>query len=204
MRASLAVLISVLVSSVLSFGDDKPEPKKPTGCEIGAEVPAFYVREVNGARPNLAVCLVCQNGSRPVVMIVVRKTDAQVERLLEAVDRTVDSRRAEGLRAFAIFLSPDAKQLKELQPQLVTLAHDRNITLPLAIPVEGVTGPTSLALPEDVQTTVLFYVDKKIASRYMFRTGDLTNEKIERVVRDAKLMVQNVGSPPVQSAGADR
>src|SRR3989442_322528 len=117
MRSFLTVL--VLASSVLAFADDKTTAKKPTGCEIGAEMPAFYVREINGARPNLAVCLVCQNGSRPVVMISVRKIDVQVEKLLEAVDRTVDSRRAEGLRGFAIFLAPEAKQLRDLQPRLV-------------------------------------------------------------------------------------
>jgi hypothetical protein len=173
------------------FCDEKPEPKKPTGCEVGAEMPAFYVRDVNGARPNLAVCLVCQNGARPVVMIAVRKIDQQVERLLQAVDRLVDSQRAEGLRGFTIFLAPDAKELKELQPRLVTLARDRSLSLPLTIPVESATGPASLGLPDDLQTTVLFYVEKKIVSRHFFRADELTDGKIDQVTKDAKHMLPN-------------
>ena len=204
MGSLLTIFIPLAVFRGPSPLDCKPEPKKPSGCEIGAEVPAFYVREINGDRPHLAVCLVCKNGERPSVLISVRKIDRQVERLLEAVDRVIDSQRAQGLRGFAIFLSPDAKELKELQPRLVTLAHDRSLTLPLTIPVESVTGPASLALPHDVQTTVLFYIDKKIVARYPIAAGSLTNTKIDELVRDAKLMLPAAASPAGESAAADR
>ena len=185
-----AILVFALSWGGLVAVDDRPEPKKPMGCEIGAEVPAFYVREITGNRPNLAVCLVCQNGDRPVVLVAVRKVDAQVERLLEDLDRTIESHRADGLRSFAIFLSSDAKELKDLPPRLMTLARDRKLALPLAIPVESTTGPAGLALPSDVQTVVLFYEQKKIVARRLIRSGELTKEQVEQVVREAERMVE--------------
>ena len=94
MRIHLAIVLTSLFGLSGMAPDDKVETKKPTGCEVGAEVPPFYVREITSDHPNLAVCLVCKNGDRPSVLVSVRKIDQQVERLLAAVDRTVDSHRA--------------------------------------------------------------------------------------------------------------
>lgn len=182
----LTIFIVAAPADDAAVADDR---KRPVGCEVGAEVPPFYVREINSARPNLAVCLVCKNGARPTVMIAARELDSQVGQMLEAVDRALDRHRADGLRGFAIFLAPDANRVKELQPRLFTLARDRQLTLPLTIPVESATGPASLALPRDAQTTVLFYTGKTIVARSLFRAGELTPEKMEQVVRDAELLV---------------
>ena len=193
MRTISAILLALTLFADEPRPNTKTELKKPDGCEVGAEVPAFFVREITSDRPNLAVCLVCKNGDRPVVLISVRKIDAQVEQLLKAVDRAVDSHRAEGLRGFAIFLPADSKDLKDLPARLTTLAHDRNLSLPLTIPVESANGPAALKLPEDVQTTVLTYADKKIIARSLFKSGELTNEKVSEVVEAAKLLAKNTG-----------
>jgi hypothetical protein len=190
MRSLCAIVAASLVALCGIAADDKPDAKKPTGCEIGAEVPPFYVREITGDHPNLAVCLVCKNGDRPSVLISVRKTDSQVERLLSAIDRAIDSHRAEGLRGFAIFLPADAKGLKELPAQLTTLARARNLSLPLTIPVESATGPAALKLPDDARTTVLFYVDKKIVARSFLKEGELTEERTGQIVELAKSLAK--------------
>ena len=192
MRTHLAIVLTLLAGLSGMAANDKTDAKKPTGCEIGAEVPPFYVREITSDHPNLAVCLVCKNGDRPSVLVSVRKIDQQVERLLAAVDRTVDSHRAEGLRGFAIFLPANATDLKDLPARLTTLARDRNLSLPLTIPVESATGPASLKLPDDVQTTVLFYADKKIVARSFFKSGDLSSEKTDQLIEIAKSLAKAV------------
>jgi hypothetical protein len=175
-----------------AVGDPPAEPRKQA-CDVGAEVPAFYVREVNGPRPHLAVCLVCKNGSRPSVLVAVRKLDAQVESLLEAVDRSIDGHRADGLRGFAIFLTREGNGVREIQPQLMTLARERKLSLPLTIPVESATGPTGLTIPPDAQATVFLYAHKRVVSCQHFRAGDLTRERIDGVVRDATRLIKVVG-----------
>ena len=80
--------------------------------------------------------------------------------------------------------------MKELPARLTTLARDRNLTLPLTIPVESATGPASLKLPDDVQTTVIFYVDKKIVARSFFKSGELTSERSDQLIETAKLLAK--------------
>ncbi len=153
------------------------EPAAAAGCDIGAEVPTFYLREVVGPRPNLALCLVCRYGSRPVVLISARTFNDSVARLIEKIDRTVDAHRGQGLRGFAMFVDQDPRQV---QPQLATLARQRNITLPLTIPVE-VSGPRTMDLPREADVTVLIYRARRVAQRYVLDSAELTDEAIAAV-----------------------
>jgi hypothetical protein len=166
--------------------DDGGASQKVRRCAVGSTVPAFYVRQVNGPRPNLARCLVCRNGDRPVVMVCTRKLDAQVADLLEAVDRSVDAHRAQGLRAFALFLDGDAEQL---QPVLVTLARQRSLTIPLALPVERA-GPAALGLAEEPQTIVVLYVRRKVVGCYHFAADQLDAEQIAAIVSQAERLAE--------------
>lgn len=158
----------------------------PRGCAVGAAVPAFYVRQVNCQQPNLARCLVCRNGHRPVVMICTRKLDDQVADLLEAIDRSVDSHRAQGLRAFAMFLDADGEQL---QPQLATLARERELSIPLTLPVERA-GPAALGLADEPQTIVVLYVQRKVVACHHYGAQELSAEAIARLVLEAEQMVE--------------
>lgn len=148
------------------------------GCAPGAEVPAFYVREVTSRRPHLATCLVCRYGSRPVVLLCVRTLNDQVGEVIERVDRAVDAGRGVGLRGFAVFTHGENAQL---QPQLATLARQRKTSLPLVLPVER-GGPSSMQLPGDAAVTVLLYRDKVVTARYVFAPGELNEMHIDQVV----------------------
>lgn len=158
------------------------EQATPTGCEVGAEVPTFYVRDVTSRRPNLATCLVCRYGARPVVVICARGLDEQVSALIASLDHAVDAHRAHGLRGFAMFL--DARS-SEMQPRLTTLARRRSLTIPLVLPVETA-GPSTWELPEDSRTTVLFYVRKRVVARQQFAADELDDEAISGLMEIAE------------------
>jgi hypothetical protein len=169
---SLAPLFWCLM---LAAGADPPgERAAAHGTEVGAEVQGFHVRQVNAAQPNLSTCLVCKYGARPVAMLCVREVDEQVEQLLAGLDRSIDQRRGDGLRGFALFLNGDSLKM---QPQLAALARKNNLTLPLVCPVEA-GGPRSLELPADAQATLVLYRDKHVVQRLVFAPGELTKEKI--------------------------
>lgn len=159
------------------------------GCAPGSEVPTFYMREVAGARPNLAICLVCRYGSRPVVMVCVRRLDSRVEELLQRVDRQVDSHRGVGLRGLAIFVSGDPR---ELQPRLATIGRQRAMSLPLGFPVEA-GGPRTLQLPDEAPVTVLLYRNRTIQERFIFDGDELTEENIRQVEEAAMKLLHDRG-----------
>jgi hypothetical protein len=171
--------VVLLVGAVMCRGvpTHALEPSVVGGCHIGAEVPTFYLREVVGPRPNLALCLVCRYGSRPVVLISARTFNESIARLIEKIDRTVDAHRGQGLRGFAMFVDQDPRQV---QPQLATLARQRNITLPLTIPVE-VSGPRTMDLPREADVTVIIYRGRRVAQRYLLDSAELTDEAIAAV-----------------------
>lgn len=161
---------------------DPAAEKTPAACEVGAEVPSFFVREVASERPNLATCLVCRYGNRPVVLVCVRKLDAQAETLLEAIDQAVDEGRGIGLKGFAVFL---AVKPADVQPRLMALVRQRGVTLPLTIPVES-DGPKLLRPPADASLAVLCYVKHKVVASHVLLPGEITAARIERVLADVR------------------
>ncbi len=153
-------------------------PQPNPGCAPGAEIPSFYVREVVGHRPNLAICLVCRYGERPVALVCVKKLNDEVASLIERVDRAVDAGRGVGLRGFAVFTQGDSA---EMQPRLAALARQHKTTLPLVLPVER-GGPSTMQLPSEAEVTVLLYRGKTVASRFIFAPGELNETGIKQVV----------------------
>jgi hypothetical protein len=152
-------------------------PADAAGCQVGSEVPSFFVREVAANRPNLATCLVCRYGERPVVLLCVRELDPQIEQLLTEVDRLVDSKRGVGLRGFALFTGEQAAT----QPRLMTLTRREQMSLPLAFPVET-GGPIELRQQEDARVTVVCYAGRKIVFSEPFAAGEMKPESIDKVL----------------------
>ncbi len=153
-------------------------PQANPGCAPGAEVPSFFVREVVGHRPNLAICLVCRYGERPVALVCVRNLNAEVAQLIERVDRAVDAGRGVGLRGFAVFTNGD---FADLQPRLANLTRERKTSLPLVLPIER-GGPSTMQLPREADVTVLLYRDKTVAQRFTFAPDELDKDNIDRVI----------------------
>jgi hypothetical protein len=158
----------------------------PTACEVGVEVPSFFVREVTTERPNLATCLVCRYGNRPVVLLCVRSLDDQGEKLLAAIDRAVDAGRGVGLKGFAVFLGGKPAAV---QPRLMQLARQRGIALPLTIPVEN-DGPKVLRPPAEASLAVICYSQRKIVAAHVLLPNETTAARIEQILLDVQQLVQ--------------
>jgi hypothetical protein len=177
---------SIPLGLLMLFMAESAAERMPAACEVGAEVPSFFVREVTGERPNLATCLVCRYGNRPVVLVCVRKLDAAAEKLLEAIDRAVDEGRGVGLKGFAIFL---AEKPADVQPRLMALVRQRGVTLPLTMPVEN-DGPKLLRPPAEAGLAVLCYTQRKVVAAHILLPGEITAGRIERVLADVQDLTQ--------------
>ena len=176
---NLAMAMFVGMSASLAFSQAGDE------WQVGDEVSSFYVREVTSDQPNLATCLVCRFGARPVVMVCVHKQGVHTERLIVAVDRAVDEARGQGLRGFAIFLSPEPSAVP---PSLLRLTRQGKLSLPLALPVES-NGPDNLAHPSDAAASVICYTNRKIVSRHVL-PGELTESQLAAVLADLKRLAE--------------
>jgi hypothetical protein len=149
------------------------------GWQVGDEVPSFYVRELTSDRPNLATCLVCRYGARPVVLVCVHRQTADSERVIVAIDRAVDRARGQGLRGFAVFLSTKTDGTPSA---LLKLSRQGKLSLPLALPIES-DGPRELEHPPDANLTVLCYSNRTILSRHTLR-GEVTDADVAAILAE--------------------
>lgn len=178
-------MVAALWVGRCGFAEDAPA--KPASGEI----PSFFLREVTGPNPNLAKCLVCRYGDRPVVLLCVRDLDDASQALIEEIDHLVDKRRGEGLRGFAIFVDADAKTI---QPQLFNLARDSKLSLPLTLPVEPA-GPSGLGLSKTAAVSVILYRNLEEQRRFALNADEITAERIEEIVAAAVEMMKGERSP---------
>lgn len=148
------------------------------GLEVGEKVPTFYVRAITGPLQGRSVCYVCRNGDRPVVMIFTRDLSPELKKLLKRVDELVDAHRADGLRGFGVFLAPDGKALL---PAVQTLAFDEKLNLPLTVSAAAEDRNSRPALPTDATISVVLYRDQKVAAKFSYGAGELTEEELTRV-----------------------
>lgn len=179
---SLALPVAALFASSMLLAAEN----SPAACEVGAEIPSFFVREVTSERPNLATCLVCRYGNRPVVLISVRKLDAAGEELLQAIDQAVDRGRGLGLKGFAVFVG---EKSAEVQPRLMALVRQQRVTLPLTIPVE-VEGPLVVRPPAEANLAVLCYRQRRIVAAHVLRPGEITPANIARMLADVRQLAR--------------
>ena len=86
-----------------------------SGLKVGEHVPSFYTRAVTGPLMNKSVCYVCRNGQRPVVMVLMRRIDAELKPLMKSLDRLVDGNRAAGLGRDGIARRMSAAEIAEAE-----------------------------------------------------------------------------------------
>jgi hypothetical protein len=178
-----ALLIALALT--LAQTEESTPAAEPESESTAGEIPSFFLREVAGPQPNLAKCLVCRYGRRPVVMLCVRELDDATKALIEKIDALVDGHRGEGLRGFAIFIDAEPKVI---QPKLFNLARDSKLSLPLALPVEPA-GPSALALSKTAAVSVILYRDLKEQRRFELTHDDVTAERIEEISQAVSAML---------------
>ena len=102
--------------------------------------------------------------------------------------RGVDTHRAEGLRAFGVFLARDSQQLL---PAVQTLAFEERITTPLTIAAALADGPAGQNLDPDAAATIVLYREQKVVANFAYRSGELGAEEISRVIEAVRQLVSD-------------
>ena len=139
------------------------------GPKTGAAVASFYTRAVTGPLRNKSLCYVCRNGERPVVMVLLRRIDPELQPLLKTVDRLIDKHRADGLRGFGVYFHDDSvKATSAVQ----TFAFDNKIAMPLTIAGETVANGT-LKVDRKAAITVVLYRKRRVVRSWTFQSGEL-------------------------------
>jgi hypothetical protein len=159
--------------------DPPPAKAPPMGSEVGAEVAPFFARAITGPDAGKTLCYVCKYRQQPVVLVFVRKFESGLEDFLRSLDREVESRWRQNLRACVFFCGESPMKL---QPRLVNLAFDLKLHVPLAIPAEYQTGPSALQLDPDAAVTLVLYRELKVVQTIQLPAGKLTAARARTLV----------------------
>lgn len=183
------------VSDSASDGKASPQTavsdKLESGPEIGSTIRQFFVRAVTGPHRNRSVCYVCRYGSRPVVMVLIQKTDPMIATLLKEVDAIVDDNRASGLRSFGVLVTDESAQAV---PILQTMAFDERIRMPLTAATTAIAGPGCHNLHEDAATTVVLYRGQQAVRNFAFAEGAINEQSIAPLLKHIGQLIESAES----------
>jgi len=167
----------------------KPTPsrKLESGPKAGSTIHQFFVRAVTGPHRNRSVCYVCRYGSRPVVMVLIQKSDPKIATLLKAIDTLVDENRVSGLRSFGVLVTDESAHAV---PILQTMAFDEQIRMPLTAATTAIAGPSCHNLHEDAATTVVLYRNQQSVRNFAFAKGAIDNQSIVPLIRQIEQLIK--------------
>jgi hypothetical protein len=151
-----------------------------SGPQVGEEVPGpFHPLNINGESAGKKNCLYCANGLNPVAVVFARELTPQVSALIKKLDETTVKNGGCSMGSYAVFMSDSEK----LPDQLKTLAEKSKLTK-LILSIDNPAGPKEYGISKDAAVTVLLYKDHKVAANHSFKSANLSDGAIGKVVAD--------------------
>jgi hypothetical protein len=158
-----------------------------SGPKVGSTIHQFFVRAVTGPHRNRSVCYVCRYGSRPVVMVLIQKSDPKIATLLKAIDTIVDDNRVSGLRSFGVLVTDESDRAV---PILQTMAFDEQIRMPLTASTTAIAGASCHNLHEDAATTVILYREQQAVKNFAFAKGAISERSIQPLLEGIEELIE--------------
>jgi hypothetical protein len=170
---SLCVLCASVVSSPAA------EPCQ-SGLKPGQKPGPYTAVAATGKDRGQSYCYICETGDRPAVVVFARTLTEPLGKLVGKIDSALADPKNAELRAWVTFLSADQPAF---DPKVVDWAKVNSIRrTPLAV-FEDADGPISYRLSPEADVTVVLFVKQKVVANFAFRGGELTEDRVEEVVK---------------------
>lgn len=171
-------IAALLVVGVVSLGVARGDT--PNGLQRGQRPGPYSAVVVTGPERGQPFCYICETADRPAVIIFARAMSEPLGRLVQKIDQAVMDYKKDELRAWVTFLfndqsAQDGKIIQWSQKHAL-----RNV--PIGV-FEDVGGPPAYRLDRESEVYVLLSVKQKVEASFVFKTGELTDEKIADVLR---------------------
>ena len=173
----LTVPALALVAGLASAAEIK------SGPQPGEKIPGpFNPLNVNGEDAGEKRCLVCKNGTNPVIMVFARSTDdPAVARLIKKIDEVTDKNSSVEMGSFVIFCTDDDKA----ESKLKTLADSARLKKTI-LAVDNPQGPSKYNVSQEAEVTVVFYTKHMVKVNHAFKKGEFKETDIEKVLADVE------------------
>ena len=152
-----------------------------SGPQPGEKIPGpFSPLNINGDDAGEKRCLVCKNGTNPVVMIFARTADdATTQKLIKDVDAVTAKNAGCEMGSFVVFCTDDDTTEKKLKALAEKEKYKKII-----LSVDNPAGPKNYDLNKDADVTVVLYDKHVVKASHAFKKGELKDGDIEKIVAD--------------------
>ncbi len=174
----MRALATLLLLAVPALADENP---CVSGLKPGQRPGPYSFQVATGPQRGTATCYVCETADKPAAIVFARSLSDPLGKLTAKIDQAVADAKVPELRGWLTLLA-DAKQT-DTEANLVAWGRKHAVrAMPLGA-FEDPVGPPSYRLARDADVTVLLFVKQKVVANFAFRTGELTDAKIDDVVK---------------------
>ena len=152
-----------------------------SGPQPGEKIPGpFNPLNINGEDAGEKRCLVCKNGTNPVIMVFARSTDdPAVAKLIKAVDDATAKNASADMGSFVVFCTDDDKAETKLK-ELAEKEKYKKVILSIDNPA----GPKKYNISQEADVTVVFYNQHMVKANHAFKAGELKDGDITKIVSE--------------------
>ena len=174
-----------VVAVGLSLSWAGAQEKLKSGPQVGTEVPGpFHPLNVTGEAAGKKKCLYCAAGGNPVAVVFARELTPEVKSLIKQIDQATAKNAGKDMCSFAVFCSDNEK----LADQLKDFATQEKVDK-MVLAIDNPAGPTKYSISQDAAVTVFFYEALTVKANHAFRSGELNDAAVRRIVADVKTII---------------
>jgi hypothetical protein len=158
-----------------------------SGLQVGELAQAFHVKDCSTLKnKGELLCYMCTYGRRPVVCVMTRTLSDEVASLVKQIEKTVETNKESGIRAFVVLLSFDPEFDEQ---ELEAFAKKHKTTIPLTL-FDGIAGPADYKVTKHAEVTVMQWTNRKVKANRAFAKGKLDKQGIAAIVKDTKKILE--------------
>jgi hypothetical protein len=177
--SNMVRLVAIVFGLVLAGAALAVEPVK-SGHQPGQQVTAiFEPLNVTGEFAGQPHCLVCENGTSPVVMVFAREVSEPLLKLAAQLDAATGRHKEQSLGSFVVVLS----EAEGLDERLAESAKKRQLKR-IVLAIDKPAGPDGFHVAAEADVTVVLYREFAVKANHAFRKGELNDKAIEKIVAD--------------------
>ncbi len=151
-----------------------------SGVPVGNRPGPYSFLVATGKERGQQTCYICEQheGNKPAAVVFARSTTDGLAKLLTRLEVAGAEKKDSGYRVWMTLLAEKADL-----DALATWAQKKGLkTVPVGA-FEDADGPPSYRLHKDADVTVLLFAKQKVIANYAFRAGELTDRRIDEVVK---------------------
>src|SRR6185369_14274933 len=123
---------------------------------------------------------------RPVAIVLARKMSDPLGKLVQGLDKALQTYKSSELRSWVTFLYDDQTAV---DADVVKWGKTHGIgNVPLAV-FEDLDGPPAYRISKEAEVTVLLSVKQKVVKNFSFRAGELNEQRVKEVLNALPLIL---------------